>query len=64
MFFLLLKKTTETACPACADAFVAAAASLSCSKFSQAAEDFSAAAKEYANGKENNDIGCYCRCYF
>ncbi len=54
--FLLLKKTTETACLAYADAFVAVAASLSCSEFSQAAEDFSAAAKEYANGKGNNDV--------
>lgn len=52
----VIKKTTETACLACADAFVAVAASLSCSEFSQAAEDFSAAAKEYANGKGNNDV--------
>lgn len=29
---------------------------LSCSEFSQAAEDVSAAAKEYANGKGNNDV--------
>lgn len=56
MFFLLLKKTTETACLACAGVFVAVAVSLSCIEFSQDAEDFSAAAKEYANGKRNNDV--------
>ncbi|WP_267501152.1 MULTISPECIES: hypothetical protein [Borreliella] len=44
MFFLLLK-TAETACLACADAFVAVSVRLSYSEFSQAAEDFSAAAK-------------------
>ncbi|ACL35226.1 hypothetical protein [Borreliella garinii] len=48
----VIKKTTETVCLACADVFVAVAASLSCSEFSQAVEDFSAAAKEYANGKK------------
>ncbi|WP_215537950.1 hypothetical protein [Borreliella bavariensis] len=36
----VIKKTTETACLACADAFVAVAASLSCRELSQATERF------------------------